>query len=167
MNLYDPSRAVNFEPEAFIPLVDWSEEHRAEMDAKIAAPLKDIFTAEQHWRYKIRAFLRPEHDRALKILVAQFHRLQVTGRVNISALVEPTEAEKRTALARLKAEPDLYRLAHKIARIRSYCAFLDQLDERDGISSKPRVVSGNASPGIAHGGAGALGGMSFMPFGLR
>jgi len=165
MSLYDPSYAFPSAADSFIP-VAMDPERRETLDAVITQPIKDVYTAPFHRRFQVRAELKATMDRALRKLVTSFHRLRVTGSTNVNTLVEPTEAEKREALARLRSEPELYRLAYTIATIRGFMLYLDTLDARDGISSKPRVADGRASPGIADTNNGRSA-VSFMPAGLR
>lgn len=165
MSLYDPSYALHSAADSFIP-VAMDQKRREAMDAAIAVPIKDVYTAGFHRRFQVRAELKATMDQALRSLVTSFHRLRITGRTNVNTLVEPTEAEKREALARLRSEPELYRLAYTIANIRSFMLYLDTLDERDGISSKPRVADGRASPGIADTNNGRSA-VTFMPLGFR
>jgi len=163
---YDPSLALPSPPDDFCPWVAWSAKFRATMDAKIAEPIRNRDAADQHARYQCRDMLTREMERSLRTLVTHFHHLHVTGLVNVSQLVVPTEAEKRDALARFRSEPDLYQLARKASDIRGYLAYLDQLDQRDGFSSAPRTPEGNASPGLATS-SNSRGATSFFPAGLR
>jgi hypothetical protein len=165
VSLYDPSYALTSAADSFIP-VAMDPERRETLDAAIAEPIKDVYTAPFHRRFQVRAELQAVMDRALRSLVTSFHRLRIAGSTNVKTVVEPTEAEKREALARLRSEPELYRLAHTVATARSFMLYLDTLDARDGISSKPRVADGRETPGIA-GTNNGRSTMSFMPDGLR
>lgn len=165
MRIYDPSFAIASAADSFIPAA-MDTKRRETLDAAIAQPIKDVYTAGFHRRFQARAEFKAVMDRALRKLVTSFHRLRITGSTNVNTLVEPTEAEKREALARLRSEPELYRLAYTIATIRSFMLYLDTLDARDGISSKPRVADGRANPGIADTNNGRSA-VSFMPAGLR
>jgi hypothetical protein len=163
---YDPSLALPSPPDDFVPWVAWSAKFRATMDAKIAEPIRSRDAADQHARYQVREMLTKEMERSLRTLVTQYHRLHVTGLVNVSQLIEPSETEKAQAKHILDKQPELYRIARKIADIRGYLRHLDWLDNRDGFSSAPRKPEGNASPGLAVSG-NQRGATSFFPAGLR
>ena len=165
MNLYDPSHALPVQVDDYVPVVSWSAKYRAAMDAEIAAPIADKYDAPQSRRYQIREFVAGEMNRALRSLAPMYHSLPIAGRININQLTEPIDDEKRTALARLRADTEMMRLAKKIAECRGYLEYLNGLDVRDGVSSRPAVPEGQSSPGLATSGKGAP--TSFYPAGLR
>ena len=166
MNLYDPSLSLPSPVDSYVPVVSWSAKYREQMDAEITAPIADKYDAPQSRRYQIREFVVGEMHRALRSLAPMYHSLPIAGRININQLTEPTEAEKRTALARLRADTEMMRLAKKIAECRGYLRHLDALDVRDSISSRPAVPVGNSSPGLATS-SNSRGATTFFPAGLR
>lgn len=168
MNLFDPSLALPSPTDSWVPIVSWSVAHREKIDAEIATPIADKYDAPQSRRYQIREFITGEMNRALRTLVSQFFTLHGANTVNVNRLTEPSEAEKRDALARLRKDHELHRLARKVAECRGYLAYLDQLDVRDKISSKPRVPEkGNTTPGIAGTTLGIGLPPGVAPYGLR
>jgi len=165
-SLYDPSLALPVVKDSWVPLVSWSAKHREKMDAEISAPLHDRYAAPEHMRYKIRVFLVAEMHRALRSLVTQYHPFATPGLVNVNQLAEPTPTQRAEAKHILDKQPELYRLARKIADVRGFLLFADECDARDGISTRPAIPEGQSSPGLATS-SNQRGATTFFPAGLR